>query len=79
MSIFARPLTNHKIGVMPLVGGIVIATSSFSLIFLAIAHFMPVFLRFTETPWARLLPVISLLTLALGQLMRSRRPGLTVK
>lgn len=75
----ARRWTTPKIGAMPLVGSIVISVFSFSLIFLAIAHFTPAFLRFEEKPWARLLPMVSILTLPLSQWMRSRRRRLMVK
>jgi hypothetical protein len=36
-----------------------IAAAAFAVIFWGMARFMPVFLRFTHSPWAHLLPVLS--------------------
>jgi hypothetical protein len=42
-----------------LAAGLLIAGSCFALLFAAIAHLIPSFLRFTESPYARLLAAVN--------------------
>jgi hypothetical protein len=57
---------------LPVVGAILITASGFALLFLALAHLIPAFLRFSESPAARLLPAASILVVLLGGWVRFR-------
>ena len=53
---------------MALTAGLLIAGSCFVLLFVAMAHLVPLFLRFTDSPYATLLPVVSTLFISVGGL-----------
>ncbi|MGA7078786.1 MAG: hypothetical protein WBQ43_16845 [Terriglobales bacterium] len=55
---------------MSLVAGLLIAGSCFALLFVVMAHLIPLFARFTESPYARLLPVVSTLLISVGGSLR---------
>ncbi len=52
--------------------GMLIAAASFTLVLSVVAWFMPKFLLFVDSRWARVLPAISLLFICASGLMRSR-------
>ena len=59
--------------------GALIAAASFTLVLAAAAWFMPKFLSFTQSRWARLLPAISILfisTSGLVHFLRKRRSNI---
>jgi len=53
--------------------GVLIAAASFTLVLSAVAWFMPKFLGFTQSRWARLLPAISILFISTSGLLQYRR------
>jgi hypothetical protein len=57
---------------MSIVFGILIAAASFTLVLSAVAWFMPKFLLFVDSRWARVLPAISLLFICVSGLVRYR-------
>ena len=59
--------------------GVLIAAASFTLVFSAVAWFMPKFLWFTQTRWAGLLPLISALFISTSGLVRYLRMRRTRK
>jgi len=58
---------------VPLVGGFLIATASFVLVFVVCAYLIPLFLRLAESRWAPLLPAFSILFILVGGLRSYRK------
>jgi len=63
---------------VPVIGAFLISVALFLLVFWGVAHFLPRFLSFSESRWARILPAISWLLIAfVGWAVVRRRNSLS--
>jgi len=67
--------TGNSPRTMAILSGAVISAAAFMLLLWALAWFMPRFLHFADTRYAKLLPAMAFLLIIAGGVLRSLRSG----